>query len=139
MHNIKTLEKCFKKYLRNLEAWAPENLIHVDLDLLREFNLLHVHNQIPVDTALTRYFQVLETPDKITLINNDFVVWIVPDKLKDKAITYALIATNSDKEPKLEVGFFVSGVYNTSHLVLTVLEKFLHEIQENEELLAKLR
>jgi hypothetical protein len=38
----------------------------------------------------------------------------------------------------LELCFITSGVYNTSRLVLRVLEKFLVEIEENEKLLKTL-
>jgi hypothetical protein len=53
-------------------------------------------------------------------------------------LTYTLIALNrGDCEPQLEVAFIASGVYNSSKLVLKVLEKFLIEIQETETTLAK--
>lgn len=139
MRNIQALEKCFKKYLKNLGKWAPENLIPVDLALLNDLDLLHYHSKPKTNSTFTRYFNIVETPEKITLVNEDYVVWIVPEKVEDKPITFALIALNKGKEPKLEVGFLVHGIYNTSQLVLNVLEKFLIEIQENEEVLAKLK
>lgn len=139
MRNIQALEKCFKKYLRNLGKWAPENLLPVDLALLNDLDLLHYHSKSKPNSTFTRYFNIVETPEKITLVNEDYVVWIVPEKIEDKPITFALIALNKGKEPKLEMGFLVHGIYNTSHLVLNVLEKFLIEIQENEEVLAKLK
>jgi hypothetical protein len=44
-----------------------------------------------------------------------------------------LIALNQKGIPRLELAFLTTDVYNTSKLVLRILEKFLHEIQENEE------
>lgn len=139
MHNIQALERCFKKYLKNLSKWAPENLIPVDLALLNDLDLLHYHTKAKPDSTFTRYFHIVETPEKITLVNEDYVIWIMPEKIDDKPVTFTLIALNKGKEPKLEMGFLVHGVYNTSHLVLNVLEKFLIEIQENEDMLAKLK
>lgn len=139
MHNITVIEKCFKKYLKEITSWPPENIISVDLALLKEMDLLNYHTQGSADTLLTRYFHVVEAPEKITLINEEFIVWIVPEKIDNKPVTYTMIALNADKEPRLELAFIVSGVYNTSQMVLRVLEKMLFEIQENEELLGKLK
>jgi hypothetical protein len=125
-------------YLRNFDQLSQENFINVDLMVLNEFNLLHFHENITFDFGLTRYFQVIETPDKITLVNEEFVVWIVPENIAGKNVTYTIIALNGQKEPQLELVFSMSGVYNTSQLVLSVLEKMLFEIQENEELIKKI-
>lgn len=139
MHNIKTLEKYFRKYLKNLDEISEENFVYVDLNTLYTLDLLQFHHIKTFDAGLTRYFQVIETPDKITLVNDDFVVWIIPENIEDKSLTYVMIATNGEKEPKLELVFLLAGVYSTPHLILSVLDKFLFEIQENEELLQKLQ
>lgn len=138
MHNIKTLEKYFRKYLKSFPNLTAENFIHVDLNLLHEFDLLKFHETKSFDYGLTRYFQVIETPDKITLVNEEFVIWIVPENIDGKAMTYTIVAINEEKEPRFELVFLLSGVYNTSHLVLSVLERFLFEINENEQALRKL-
>lgn len=139
MHNLSVYEECFKKFTNSMSQWAPESLVPVNLNLLQRFGLLDYHHRPIVDPGLTRYFQVIETVEKITLINEEFVAWIVPAKLQESAATYVLIALNAPQEPLLEVAFYTSGVYNTSHLVLRVLEKFLHEIQENEEYIKLLK
>lgn len=137
MHNITIIEKCFKKYLKQITQWPTENLLSVNLNLLNELDLLN-YSENESDSMLKRYFQVVETPEKITLINEEFIIWIVPEKSQGKPITYTMIALNSETDPKLEMVFVVAGVYNTSQMVLKVLEKFLFEIQETEELLRKL-
>lgn len=119
--------------------WAPDALIPVDLFLLHDFGLLNYHQKSSDDPLLTRYFQVVETSEKITLVNEDFVVWIVPEKIHGMSITYTLIALNQASSPQLELAFVTSGVYNTSRLVLRILEKFLFEIQENEDTLKKIK
>jgi hypothetical protein len=138
MHSIQTLEKYFRKYLRNFDSLSQENFINVDLKVLKDFGLLHFHETIKFDFGLTRYFQVVETPDKITLVNEEYIVWIVPENIDGKNVTYTIIALNGPHEPELELVFALTGVYNTSHLVLCVLEKMLLEIQENEELIKKI-
>ena len=55
---------------------------------------------------------MIETTEKITLINDEFVIWIVPEKVNNSATTYTLIALNRNDGPQLEVTFITSGVYN---------------------------
>lgn len=137
MEYLKILEEAYKKYTNNLSSWIPEGIIHVDLELLSRLGLIHQKNDLNQNPSLIRYFQVIESDKKVTLINDQFVIWIVPDKLESLPVTYTLIALNTPEGPQIEMAFSVSGVYNTSKLVLRILERFLHEIQETEELLSR--
>lgn len=137
MDNLTIIEESYKKYVRDMTKWLPEGVLDVDLPLLQKLELLDYHNPARRDPRLTRYFHVVESDDKITLINDFFVVWIVPDKIGSSAITYTLIALNPS-QPHLEMAYSTSGVYNSSKLVLRVLEKLLQEIQENEDLITNL-
>jgi len=138
MDNISVLEVCYKKYISDLALWLPEGIVNVNLKLLYDMELLDYQNDDNHDPKLTRYFHVLETDEKITLINDEFVVWIVPDFVNEIPCTYTLIALNGEVQPKLELAFCTSGVYNTSKLVLRLLEKMLKDIQENEEFISKI-
>ena len=89
--------------------------------------------------SLDRYFHVVETDEKITLVNEQFVIWIVPENVENVCKTFCFIALNTEKIPRLETAFCVSGVYNSSKLVLRVLEKLLQEVIENEEALNQLK
>lgn len=140
MDDLSLLENSFKKFFNNIVNSPKESIINVDLALLHELDLLHYHSRgNTLNDSLTRYFQVIETPEKITLINQDFVVWIVPEKVNEKPITYIFIAFNRNNGPQLELTFITSGVYNTSRLLLKVLEKFLFDIQENEDTLNQIK
>lgn len=139
MNDINQLDELYKKYIKDLNAWLPEGLVEVDLKLMQEMDLLDYHRKEKKDQSLTRYFHVVESAEKITLVNDHFVIWIVPDKINDTPVTYTLIALNSPDSARLEMAFASRGVYNTSHLVLRVLEKFLQEIQDTEDLLFKLK
>jgi hypothetical protein len=138
MENNSILEEYFNKYITSLADFLPEGLIQVDIDLLQKLDLLHYHNYKP-NPSLTRYFHVIESVEKITLINEQFIVWIVPENLEEQPMTFVLIALNNPEQPHLEMGFVTMGVYNTSRLVLKLLEKFLFDIQENEEALIGFR
>jgi len=139
MPNIFHLDVWFQKFAKNLRAYLPEDIIIVDLKFLHEHSLLNYYSATEVSPSLTQYFQVIESDNKITLVNEGFVVWIVPEKIDDLPLTYTLIALNSAKKPKLQLCFLTMGVYNSSRLVLRALEKLLFEIQENEKLLQQLK
>lgn len=135
MFDLSLLEASFQEYSKNLHAWAPDGVQEVDLPMLQRLDLLNVLEDTDPLPALTRRFQVIESPSKITLVNDQFAVWIVPEMVDGEAITYSFIALNNPIFPTLELVFCTKGVYNTSRLVLRILEKVLVEIQENEELL----
>lgn len=136
--DINALNAYFKTYIEDLSHWLPEGLIFVDLFLLNEFGLLDFQEENTLEKGLTRYFQVAETEEKIILMNDSYVIWIYPENLEKETATFVLIALNQPAEPKLELAFCVAGVYNTSKLVLGVLEKFLEDIDENENSLKAL-
>lgn len=140
MHNLFLIEESYKKFVRNLNQFIPEGFYHVDLDLLYQFDLLHFQPlSFKKSHPVSRYFQIIETQEKITLINDQFIVWIVPSNEGNIPMTYTFIALNKgNQEPQLEASFVTSGIYNSSKLVLKILEKFLGEIQENELILSKL-
>jgi hypothetical protein len=126
--------------MKNLTKCLPEGMVHVDIALLQKLDLLNFEEEVAKEEdSLTRYFHIVETDEKITLVNEQFAIWIVPENTNDVAKTFTLIALNTGKEPRLELAFCVRGVYNTSKLVLRVLDKYLKEIMENEQALDQLR
>ena len=138
MNNPTVLEACYKRYMNDISKWLPDGVINVDLEILHNLNLLNFHSQTAEDASLTRYFHVVESDEKLTLVNEEFIVWIVPEKQEITPVTFTLIALNKDDEIRLELAFSTTGIYNNSHLVLRLLEKYLMEIQNTEEQIAKL-
>lgn len=130
MFNAPLIEEHYKKFRTDLLTFLPEGIMEMNIETLHHLDLLDYEKR--KEENLTRYFHVLETEEKITLVNDQFIVWIVPENGKEPK-TLVLIALNLQGIPKLELAFLTSDVYNTSKLVLRILEKFLHEIQENEE------
>jgi len=128
------LEKAYKCYMNDLQLHVPDGIVDVDLSLLQELGLLSAEEGNPeVSDSLSHNFYVIESTEKLTLFNNKFSIWIVPKLLQGSPTTYTLIALNEEKKPHLEMVFTTSGVYNHSSLVLRILEKFLEQIEENEE------
>lgn len=142
MHNLTLIEESYKKFSKDLNFWLHDGMFYINLELLHHFDLLHfLPSSDRKEQPLPGFFHIIESPDKITLINDQFIVWIAPDRSGLYPVTYTLIALNrgEQEEPHLEAGFIASGVYNSSRLVLKTLEKFLLEIQENEQTLSKIK
>ena len=129
-----SLERAFETYISDLPRYIPDGLFTVDLALLQELNLVNKHepNHYSSD-FLNESFYVIESEEKLTLFNQKYSIWIVPQLIENTPITFTLIARNENEIPLLEMGFTTSGIYNHSSLVLRVLERFLEEIDENEK------
>jgi len=132
------LESYYNRYIEDINDWLPDGVIDVDLELLNKLDLLHFHQKTVNDTDLTRFFHVIESEDKLTLINDQFVVWIVPDNIEMVPVTYTLIALNKKDTVQLELAFTTSGIYNNSQLVLRLLDAYLLEIQNTEDFIEKI-
>lgn len=138
MYNLSEIEENYINFSKDITSWIHDGISDVDLALLQELGILHFQpSDVREEDTLTRYFHVIESSEKITLINEQFVIWIVPENVAGAAITKTLIAINEPKGLHLEAAFYSSGVYNSSWLVLRVLERFLQDIQENEELIKR--
>lgn len=136
MDNLSFIEECYQKFTQDLQNRLPDGIDEVDLNLLHKMDLLKYYYGEDVDEeSLSKQFQVIESLDKITLINPQFIIWIVPDQEDGIPTTLCLIALNKLSEPELTLAFAARGVYNTSGLVLRILEKYLFDIQEVEDLI----
>lgn len=131
--DLHKLEELYKQQVSNISKLIPEGIIDVDLGLLQKMGLLNHKMTEEKCRSLTRHFQTIETSEKIILLNEQFIIWIVPDTIENMPITYTLIALNHEKDPHIEVAFSTKGIYNSSRFVLRILESFLLEIQETEE------
>ena len=133
MLNPVQIEEAFKEFVGNLTNWAHDGIIPIDLKFLHEESLL---NSLCEDKGepddLTQYFHVIESVEKVTLFNEQFIVWIVPKMECDQPTTYVLIALNHPEKAHLEIVFVTRGVYNTPRHVLKVLQHFLVDMVETE-------
>lgn len=139
MHNLSLIEEFYDKFHSNLKYWIPEDLYTVDIPLLQHFGLLNLPEHEPEISNLNRYFHIIESNEKMTLINEQFVIWIVPESWEEKQATLTLIAINNKEGPRLKAAFISTGVFNSSKLVLHLLEKFLGEIEENEDVIGNIK
>jgi hypothetical protein len=134
MNDPVELEEKFKAYIENLSKYAPDGILEVDTQTLEEFDVSE-GVEIKEEDPNSHSFYVIESEEKLTLFNDKYLVWIVPQVQGDIAKTFTLIALNTPKIQPLEMVFATSGVYNQSGLVLQLLEKYLEQISENENLM----
>lgn len=120
--------------------YLQDGIVKVDLALLKRFNLL---NKTPEEekeqqTQFPFYFHVIESQEKVTLFNNQFVVWIIPKVVEELPTTLTLIALTQKDDLRLEIAFSTAGVYNTPKYVLKILRHYLSEVIDTEEEIASI-
>ena len=129
------LEEYYELFLQDPSYWVQDGIVSVDLEMLKEWGLL---NQSEEEEKLLQdqfpfYFHVLENNSKVTLFNNQFIVWIVPDMVEETPCTTVMIALIKEDNLKLEIVYKTKGVYNTPKYVLKTLRHFLTEVIDTEE------
>lgn len=134
-------EESFRNFVSDLSNFSPDGVVGIDLSFLHSIGLLKCdEDPTGLMCSLTDYFHVEESPEKITLFNNHFIVWIVPKMIDGNPMTYTLIAIHDpdDLSIDLELVFSTEGIYNSPRLILKILDYFLKDIEENEALIARI-
>lgn len=128
------LEELYKSFSNNLPETLPDGVIPVDLQLLKDLDLLKVSNfeNSSLD-SLSHYFHVIEAQDKVTLFNEQFAIWIVPKMISNRPTTLTFISLITNTSPHLELVFSTMGVYNNPKYILKILQHFLAEVVDTEE------
>lgn len=139
MINPVLLEEAFQEFSKNLAKWVPDGVVDVNLSLFHDLGLLN-HSQLEQATTdnITHLFHVIETPDKVTLFNQQFAIWIVPKVVDEVPQTITYIALLPNNKPHLEIVFSTMGVYNTPKYILKVLQHFLTEVQDTEAVISSI-
>lgn len=133
MLNPILIEEQYKEFMGNMPQCAHDGVIDVDLRFLHEAGLMEIlQDDKDMSEDLTQYFHVVESAEKVTLFNDQFVIWIVPRMEQETPITLILIALNHQNALNLEIVFSTSGIYNTPRYVLKVLQHFLLDVVETE-------
>ena len=134
------LDQAYSEFISSLSSWIPEGIIEVDMSLLEETGLL-THVSFEEDNnqeQLPHYFHVIETPDKVTLFNHQFAIWIVPKIVDENPTTIVMISLITNGRPHLEIVFSTKGVYNTPKFVLRLLKYYLSEVIDTEEAISSI-
>ncbi len=139
MMNPIQLEEAYKDFTENFQKWAPDGFINVNLQLLQDLGLLSSTEEEHADSeSLAQQFHVIETNDKVTLFNQQFAIWIVPQVDTELPSTLILISLIQNLKPHLEIVYTTSGVYNTPQYILRVLQHFLTEVLDTEAIISSI-
>jgi hypothetical protein len=140
MINPNVLEEAFQSFSKDPSKWIHDGIIQVDMKLLNELGLLNNAEleQSVSDAHLNHYFHIIETPEKVTLFNEQFAIWIVPELVEETPTTTTLIALLQSNKPHLEIVYVTSGVYNTPKYILKILQHFLAEVQDTEAVISSI-
>lgn len=139
MINPGVLDEAFKEFTKNFSKWLPDGVISVNLQVLFELGLLSTaHLEQATPDNLSHQFHVIETSEKVTLYNEQFAIWIIPQSEQDSSSTTAMIALLQNNKPHLEIVYQTSGVYNTPRYILKVLQHFLTEVLDTEAVISSI-
>ena len=139
MLNPIQIEEIYKEFMGDLGKWVHDGIIPIDLPFLHEEGLLNsLHDEKGEPDDLTQYFHVIESVEKVTLFNEQFIIWIVPKMEADQPTTYVLIALNHPEKAHLEIVFSTKGVYNTPKFILKLLKYYLSEVIDTEEAISSI-
>jgi len=127
----------YEKFVDDLTRGYTDGVEYVNLDFLYRCELLNF--QALKKNSLTYFFQIIEDNEKVTLFNDQFAVWITPKRINSIPSTFVIVAVADHDMLRFEVAFSASGVYNSSSLVLQVLEYYLKEIQETQVFLSNIK
>jgi len=130
------LEEAYQEFSKNLQKWAPDGIITVNLNLLEELSLLS-HTELEQNhvESTSHCFHVIETAEKVTLFNEQFAVWIVPKGSEESASTMTYVALIQGNKTHPELVFLTSGVYNSPRYILKVLQHVLTDVMDTEKLI----
>ncbi len=133
MLNPIQIEETYREFASDLAHWAHDGILSIDLKSLHDQGLLEcLQEDSNEPDDLTQYFHVIESVEKVTLFNEQFIVWIIPKLDTEQPMTLVMIALNHPDKANLEIVFTTRGVYNTPRYVLKVLQHFLLDMLETE-------
>ncbi|MBI3211246.1 MAG: hypothetical protein HYZ47_00975 [Simkania negevensis] len=138
--NPTQLDQAYSDFITDLPRWIPEGISEVDLSLLEKTGLLHFEtfeDKEGID-QLPHYFHVIETSEKVTLFNHQFVIWIVPKLIDEIPTTIVLIGRINGDKPHLEIVFSTKGVYNTPKLILKLLKHYISDVFDTEQAISSM-
>lgn len=130
---IDQLNTFFTDNMKDLTRVLPDGITAVDLPLLSKMNIIDdasVHCQ---QGPLPQHMYAVETEDRITLYNDSYVAWIVPQKKEPDSETLLLIALLANQQPKVELGFSFRGIHNQAKTILKVLDTAIFDIRQTEQ------
>jgi hypothetical protein len=137
MPTIEEINSYYEYLTSHTTQLLPDGIANVDLHLLHSLNILTPH-PIPQSSSARDLLQAIEEGGRITLFNDRFVLWIVPQNEVYPASTTVILARCNNNKISPEIAFKTAGIHNQSKTILELIDRYLIEIQETEEVLEQL-
>lgn len=134
---IDQLDAYFETLSQNTQDLLPDGILDINIKTLHALHLL-TDEPSPDEVQASHLLQAVESEGRITLFNERFALWIVPQVGAEPSSTIVYVATHRDDELKAELAFRTSGVHNKSKTILRLIDRFLADIQETDSLLSEL-
>lgn len=137
MVTIDQLDTYYQSLSQNTQELLPDGIIDVNIKTLQALRLL-TEEASGGEGTTAELLQAVETDGRITLFNERFALWIVPQVGASPSATVVYVATHQNEEVKAELGFRTSGIHNNSKTILRLIDRFLADIQETDSMLSQL-
>lgn len=135
MVSIEQLDIYFDNLTKNTKDLLPDGILDINIKTLHTLHLLSEESSID-EVPESLLLQAVESEGKITLYNERFALWIVPQVGASPSATVVYVATHNDVEVKAELGFRTTGVHNKSKTILRLIDRFLADIQDTDSIIA---
>lgn len=138
--SIEELDAFFEHLSENSSEMLPDGILDINIKTLHSLRLLAETPEETASMPVSHLLQAIESGGKITLFNERFVIWIVPQQNVQPPTTIVYVAQKDDDTDSIrpELGFRTSGIHNRSKTILKLIDKFLADIQETETVLSQL-
>jgi hypothetical protein len=136
MLSIEDINAFYAYLTQHTPDLIPDGIIDVDVKLLQSLNILNPTQNIGSGSA-KELLQAIDSGGRITLFNDRFVLWIIPQNDVSPPSTTVILARCNENTIKPEVAFRTAGIHNQSKTILQLIDRYLIDIQETEEVLEK--
>lgn len=138
MVNIEELDGFFQELSAHTGEMLPDGIVDINVRVLHDLRLLSEDPPVVHETPPSSLLQAVDSGGKITLYNEKFALWIVPQANASPPTTITFIARRAESTITPEVAFRTQGLHNRSKTILRLIDRYLTEIQENESVIAGL-
>ena len=136
MVSIEQLDGFFQRLSSHTGEFFPDGVVDINVKVLHTLRLLSEGQSAPQEVPSSSLLQAVESEGRITLFNEKFALWIVPQANSPVPTTITFIARRSGETIAPEVAFRTQGIHNRSKTILRIIDRFLAEIQETETVIA---
>jgi hypothetical protein len=134
---IDQLDTYYESLEQNTPELLPDGILDVNIRTLQTLHLL-TEDSASREGNPSELLQAVESEGRITLFNERFALWIVPQVGAEPSSTVVYVATHRNGAVKAELGFRTSGVHNKSKTILRLIDRFITDIQETDSMLSQM-